>query len=369
MITVLVYYDRISLFHTLTPFFLKKYRDFFHFTQSVDYCLRRDRNKVLWLERQFQHSDPRDLEKDDVAVLRKLRDKYEKIIFLNGKPEAGTNRLDVLPFVDRFFDKSVFSNYDHYKEELYGKNLFADYYHRKYGATDSKEYIFKKNIDETAIKRIELSWNIGVGVYPRWNRRQRIGAAIARADFPGVGRLFNAARKPPSDFSSSKRSVPVHARFVPVFCPSIAYQRTLFLEKIKTFEGAERKKSGPLFLTGMARQKQYYHELTDSKIVLSPFGWGEVCHRDFEAIMAGALLLKPDMSHLKTYPDVYLPNETYVPVDWDGDDLFEKVKYYLANEKERSRIARNAYEQYEKDLSSLEERFMSLFGSLFDFKT
>jgi hypothetical protein len=362
MITVLVYYDRISLFHTLTPFFLKKFRHFFYFTQSVDYCLTRDKNRVLFLERRFQYHDPQDLVEDDFTVLRKLRGKYEKIVFLNGQPEAGPNRLDVLPFVDRFFDKSVFSNSDHYKEPLYGKNLFADYYHKKYGATDPREYIFTKPVIENDIKKIELSWNIGVGVYPRWNSRQRLGAVIARAGFPDVGRLFKTAWKPPPDFSASERSVPVHARITPVPCPSIAYQRTLFLEKLKRNEAKKR-----LFLTGVAPQKKYYHELADSKIALSPFGWGEVCHRDFEAIMAGALLLKPDMSHLKTYPDVYIPNESYVPVDWDGEDIFEKVEYYLANEKERSRIAQNAYEQYKKELSALEERFMSFFGSFLDF--
>jgi hypothetical protein len=365
MITILVYYDRISLFHTLTPFFLKKYRHFFYVTQSVDYCLTRDKNNVLFLERWFQHRDPRDLGEHDMTILRKLRDKYETVIFLNGKPEAGPNRLDALPFVDRFFDKSFFSNYDHYKEALYGKNLFADYYHKKYDVTDSQAYIFKKHIDEADIKRIELSWNIGVGVYPRWNFRQRIGAAVARAGFPDIGCLFKTAWRPPLDFSSSKRSIPVHTRFVPVPCPSITYQRTLFLEKIKTFEGNGGKRHRSLFLTGPAPQKRYYHELALSKIVLSPFGWGEVCHRDFEAIMAGALLLKPDMSHLKTYPDVYLPNETYVPLAWDGGDLFEKTEFYLAHDKERSRIARNAYEQYRKELAALEERFVSLFGSFF----
>ncbi|MDR2792514.1 MAG: glycosyltransferase [Treponema sp.] len=365
MITVLVYYDRISLFHTLTPFFLKKYRRLFHFTQSVDYCLNRDKNTVLFLERQFQFRDPRDLVEDDFTVLRKLRDKYEKIVFLNGQPEAGPNRLDALPFVDRFFDKSVFSNDDHYKEPLYGKNLFSDYYHKKYGVTDPRAYMFRKPVDDADIKRIELSWNIGIGVYPRWNLRQRLGAAAAKAGFPDCGRLFATAWKPPPDFSSSKRSVPVHARIELVPCPSIAYQRRLFLEEIEAWEGHEGKRRRPLFLTGSAPQKQYYRELTDSQMVLSPFGWGEVCHRDFEAIMAGALLLKPDMSHLKTYPDVYLPNETYVPLAWDGRDLVEKAEFYLANEQERSRIAHNAYEHYRNELSALEERFVSLFGSLF----
>ena len=32
--------------------------------------------------------------------------------------------------------------------------------------------------------------------------------------------------------------------------------------------------------------------------MLSPFGWGEICYRDFEAALNGMLLIKPDMNTL-----------------------------------------------------------------------
>jgi hypothetical protein len=96
-------------------------------------------------------------------------------------------------------------------------------------------------------------------------------------------------------------------------------------------------------------------------MVLSPFGWGEVCFRDFEAIISGALLLKPDMSHLRTWPDVYVPNETYIPLAWDGQDLRDKVDYYLTHTAERERIARNAWDRYHAQLAGLEDRFRNLF--------
>ena len=54
--------------------------------------------------------------------------------------------------------------------------------------------------------------------------------------------------------------------------------------------------------------------------MLSPFGWGELCLRDYEAVLGGALLLKPDMSHLETWPDVFVPHDTYAPFDWDATD-------------------------------------------------
>ena len=90
--------------------------------------------------------------------------------------------------------------------------------------------------------------------------------------------------------------------------------------------------------------KDYMNELTNSKICISPFGYGEVCWRDFEAISCGALLVKQDMGHIKVSPEIYLPYETYIPIRWDLSDLEEKCDYYLKHEEERQRIINNAIE-------------------------
>jgi len=120
-----------------------------------------------------------------------------------------------------------------------------------------------------------------------------------------------------------------------------------------------------LFLPGMVPQKDYYRELSDSKIVLSPFGWGEVCFRDFETIITGGLLFKPDMSHLITWPNVYIPYETYIPLKWDGSDLLEKTEIYINNENERRRITQNAFEQYKNELKQISSRTDELIGEYY----
>jgi hypothetical protein len=356
----------------MEPFFLKNrsYRKLcqgkklFYFTQSAQWCLNHDKNQILFMERYFQHREPRDLTAEELELMKRLRDKYKKIVFFCGQPEAGTNRLDLLPYVDKLYYKSVFSDRENYRKNLYGKNLFADYFHTNYGVSDTPEYINVNIASAEDSRAPELSWNIGVGSYPRYHWPQRVGAALARMGMPGLGRRMGkfpaASGTPgPESFSGGQRRIAVHARIDPVSCPSIAFQRTLFLKLINGF------KRDDLFLTGMVSQKQYYRELEDSKIALSPFGWGEVCFRDFEAILAGALLFKPDMSHLITWPDVYIPHETYVPLKWDGSDLLEQVTRYLNDEKERSRIAGNAYEQYRQQLADISRRFDSLLGEFF----
>ena len=380
MITVLAYYERISLFHTMLPFFLKNRamkkksgKNIFQFTQSAEWCLKADKNEILFMERFFQHREPRDMEESELLLLKKLRDKYKTIVFFCGQPEAGTNRLDILPYADRLFYKSVFSDRDNYCKTLYGKNLFADYYHNFFGVSDKPEYLNHEKISEQESKRPELSWNIGVGTYPRWHWPQRLGTVIARSGMSAMGQILggktlkradcpgSAFANVPLNYSGKSRSIPVHARIDPVNCPSIAFQRVLFIKAIAELD-SQRKRQ---FLTGMTNQKQYYKELYDSKIILSPFGWGEVCFRDFEAIISGSLLFKPDMSHIVTWPDVYIPYETYVPLKWDGSDLFEQTELYLGNDRERSRIAHNAYEQYKKELSGLSNRVDSLLGEYY----
>jgi hypothetical protein len=57
----------------------------------------------------------------------------------------------------------------------------------------------------------------------------------------------------------------------------------------------------------------------------------------------GSLLVKPDMSHVRTEPNIFIPGETYVPVRWDFSDLAEVCARYLADDEERNRITVQAY--------------------------
>lgn len=90
---------------------------------------------------------------------------------------------------------------------------------------------------------------------------------------------------------------------------------------------------------------RFLTELCHSKVCFSPFGYGEVCWRDFEAVMSGAVLLKPDMGHIETDPDIFLPWETYVPLAWDLSDLPEKLRRLLDDAPLRERIATRAFDR------------------------
>jgi hypothetical protein len=94
-----------------------------------------------------------------------------------------------------------------------------------------------------------------------------------------------------------------------------------------------------------ASERRYIREMRSSRICFSPFGYGEVCWRDYEAVLCGAMLIKPDMGHVETEPDIFVPYETYIPIAWDFSDLVEKVETYLARESDRRAIAQRAYDR------------------------
>jgi len=89
--------------------------------------------------------------------------------------------------------------------------------------------------------------------------------------------------------------------------------------------------------------RHYMAEMRQSKICLSPHGYGELCWRDVEAVLSGSVLIKPNMDHLETLPDIYQPGVTYLPVKWDFSDLEQVVRGALADEALCRSLTENAY--------------------------
>ena len=235
--------------------------------------------------------------------------------------------------MDLVYSKALFPDRSLCLRSLYGKELHADYYHRRYGVEDDDHRDRPPARSEEELRKLRLSWNIGVGDYPREMLRQRAGTAAARLLGPPAAVPFHSRKASPADPVGANRGLyPVHARIGLTSRPSISYQRKLILERI----GGD-----PRFLVGEVSQARYNSETAHSRIVLSPFGWGELCLRDFEAVRSGALLMKPDMGHLETWPDIFRPDETYAPISWDAEDLQAQTDRYLGDEAARAMLIRD----------------------------
>lgn len=98
--------------------------------------------------------------------------------------------------------------------------------------------------------------------------------------------------------------------------------------------------------------QEYYNRMYNSIITLAPYGFGEIAVRDLESAMLGSILLKPNMDHLETLPNIYIPNVTYVDCRHDFTDLNDRIEFilndfenlthfYVENMKERYSVEYN----------------------------
>ena len=209
-----------------------------------------------------------------------------------------------------YVKKHVFRNRGEYGKSTRGDTNLVDYYGRLYG-----------------LHYPEKTFRVPQGFLDKLV----VGPSFATARY--MLTTFVRSTQP----TSRKREIDLHARLGGVGkdwygrMREHATAKALSIARIRIAAG------------GVVSQRKYLAELQSSKICFSPFGYGEVCWRDYEAVMCGALLIKPDMGHVETDPDIFVPFESYVPVRWDFSDLEEKVKHFLKSEKERAAITHNAH--------------------------
>lgn len=334
----------LMLFYSLFPLLRKRsVSSQFHFTNSIDFCLKKDPNKHILIVR-FLENDYKFNDINTTDVLNQLRQKYKRIALFDDGDRASIDFPHALAIVDLYFHSQIYKNRKYYTEPIHRGQLYSDFFFNK-GIKNSNDF-FSVPVNKNHLKKLNVAWNIGAGSYPRIDWLRRAGLVAAGLTTPSTASFFY---KDPSNSTipTNEEIFDVQARFSIQNEPTIAEQRKLVLEKLS------EKKS---VLTGMTSQKQFKKEIKNSKIVISPFGWGEVCFRDFEAILNGALLLKPSMDHLETWPDVYKSNHTYISFRWDAEDLNEKIDMILADDEKRREIAKNAFKLYMESLNELDQR-------------
>jgi len=130
------------------------------------------------------------------------------------------------------------------------------------------------------------------------------------------------------DFASPREYGCCFHGFVEYNKTEIEHHRRAALAAVEALQGSFNAPCGagrPL------RPDEYLGTMFRSKSVLSPWGWGEAAHRDYEAMLLGAVVIKPSMDHVACWPDVYVPNETYLPCKLDFSDLPELVGRVVAD--------------------------------------
>lgn len=83
-------------------------------------------------------------------------------------------------------------------------------------------------------------------------------------------------------------------------------------------------------VTGKLDKQKYMQTLYDSKLCISPFGYGEVNIREVECIVAGTPTIKPNIECVKSTPFIY-GNGFTLDCKSDFSDLKDVVEFALSN--------------------------------------
>ncbi len=260
-----------------------------------------------------------------LALFRALHARPDRpaLVYLDSFDQSSSPFFDLLPHVDLYVKKQHYRDLADYGRDDAGGFRFADFVHRRYGVAVPPGWHFGSPLPAACADRLVLGWNLATDE----SLRRLVPLAAA-----GVPRLL-------------PRPIDVHCRVgTGRDTPDWWYyhpHRRAALARVRALGRRWRVVAAASEEERVSRWR-FRAELLGSKLCVSPFGWGEIAYRDFEAILSGALLLKPDMGHLVTEPDLFRPWETYVPLRWDLSDLETQVATCLADQALRRRIAGNA---------------------------
>jgi hypothetical protein len=264
-----------------------------------------------------------------------LRQQARRLVFFDLGDSSSYLVTDVLPLVDWYGKGQLLRDRTRYGQPLYGSRAYTDFYHHQYGVmdTDPVTPVFAPDLD--GIDKLRLSWNFGLADYSltgpwRLALYQRLPLdALFSPQFDHA--MVDPAAPRPRQVAC--RITTAYAR------ASVAWQRRQIRDALPRDIQDQR-----------VSRRRYLHEMATSRIVVSPFGWGELAYRDFEAFRSGALLLKPSMAHMETWPDFFSDEVTMASFRWDITDLQEVIDGLLADDMRRLAIARTGQETYRRAL-------------------
>lgn len=273
----------------------------------------------------------------DPAQLRNICDTIQKqaphaeLSFIDSFAHNDVRLAPALPDELRFYlKKSLYVDPKNYMIPFRGDVMHFEFYSDLYGLeAEARDF----GITEDIVPKLRLSPN-----------------------FFTAPHLINGFNKPSPPVQDG-RNLDVMTRLGAKGPPRYSAIRRANLEVLDSIKGISVSEKNRI------SHEEYMAEMRRAKLCFSPFGYGELCWRDIEAIREGSVLIKQDMSHLKTLPDLYEAGKTYLPVKWDLSNLEEVIRAALEDKDLRTAITTEAFNRvatYVKD-----RQFVTDMGFLF----
>lgn len=263
-----------------------------------------------------------------IDYLFKLKKKCKKIAYADNEASIYIN-YKIINNVDYYLKGRLPADIKIYQSKLYGMREFTDFYNKQFNVIDKNEkYSDIINIENT--NKIILGWNNGICDYSYWSRLNK-----------NIFKLFGYFNKK-FNIKDYKKNKLLNVRFFQNY-----HRETINFQRLKLNQLVKKKK-----FTGRINRFKYFLELKKSEISISPFGWGEICYRDFESFYYRCTLVKPDMDHIVTWPNYYIKDETYLSLKWDLSN-FEDIMSFISSNKNQDLLKEIAIKGQSKYFSYL----------------
>ena len=368
-------HSSIEIFHSAVPFILANSvkNDWkFNFVDYKISNLFEQEGDLLILIRKYH--DGKTSEEEIINELKSLRKNFEKIVYFDDSAAASVIFFCAFPFVDEYWKRSKLTNTLIYKKKLYGGHLYSDYYSKKFGLNDGDQEFYNFVMDDhTDLNKLKISWNIGIGAYPTNNnlitdnnylfiRRITTAMTLLPSIKPIHNILSNYLNRMKNELVKEVKLkgkiMKFSSRFIDAhYRKTVGYQRNMLIKNTRKQQ---------IFLVGHKNKKDFIKETYQVFGILSPFGWGEICYRDFEAALGGSLLIKPDMSHIETWPNLY-EKDMYIPLPWDLSNI-QDLEYLFDNIEKCEHAVNFARQEYLRCLNSLISRCTGMIESVLNKK-
>lgn len=294
------------------------------------------------------------LDKDlgERAVMKdidEIKKKCNKIVYYDTTDSSGCIQKEVFKKIDQYWKGQTLLDKNLYKKNFFNERIFTDYIKKKYFTNELNDKSQKRPLSSDEICKIKTAWNSSLTNYSFFGGRfARLASRYKVKFLLNKNILINSQSK----FRQNKISCRIFSEYNN---PTISWQRE-----------RSRNLLSKICDTQLISKGRYHKELKNSKMTFSPFGWGEICYRDFEAYFSGSLLIKPSMEHIETWPNLYIKNHTYIPCRWDLEDLVDLINkyendYYL----QIPQNAKNVYSHFLNNGSG-ESEFSNRFKNLID---
>jgi len=287
-----------------------------------------------------------------LSLIGQFKKYFTKIFWCDLSDSTGTTHFGVLPLVNKYLKMQVLCDKTSYTKKLYTGRIHGDYYKKLYQLQDEPEIVSHLNIipNVSDLEKIHCSWNYG-------SRYFGIGSQI-------VLRTANFLNKTIHIKGSWKRPSALRPRITSCRINTSYRRASVSKSRSRVCHILERYIDN----TPISYRK-YISEMENSLTVVSPFGFGEVCYRDFELVRAGSVCIKQDMGHLETWPNLWKENHTYIPMKWDFSNLLQLVESISDRASEMCTIAQNAQDLYRDKIEMRSktnhflERFLSIINN------